>query len=548
MVCFSCGKYDYVKELCLSVVSTPVLGSSVGATVEVSGDKVSIGGGEKSVIYGPWMLVERKSQRGQWDSRVNLVAKSGKSPLGSRFLPLIVENVSGGDLGLADGDLSGETDAGKKDAFGRDFNVGVSSKGDLGSAVDMGRGREAGHRSSAGFVVGPSSGRLRVVETGLVEGAPSLKTLEKRLVGLDRIEQVGKDLGNNLIFSNAILPFHLQEAMSSMANLINSQVGADVIGGSVDGQMNGIGCASLKFPPTFWEYNRENKPDLIGLLEIRVSGTKADSVIAKLGFEFSHRVEAMSFSGGIWIGWKNTIFVDILGNYSQFILLRISGNSYRQSVLVTFVYGCPNSQKCKQLWEVLKGIAPVDETLCNQVKLWNKDVFGHIIHRKNLLKKKLDNVQKVIDRRSSSYLNQVELEIQEELESILHHEELLWHQNSRCDWLVFGDRNTRFFHRRALQRRKHNRIVTLKNQVGEWVMDEEELKQEAVNFYKNLYGEQPRRASNLGDSSFPSLDKKDIQFFSMPVSDEEIKKALFDMAPLKAPGSDDFHALFYQSQ
>lgn len=111
------------------------------------------------------------------------------------------------------------------------------------------------------------------------------------------------------------------------------------------------------------------------------------------------------------------------------------------------------------------------------------------MHRKYLLKKKLDNVQKAIDRRSSALLNQVELEIREELESVLHHEELLWRQKARCDWLVFGDRNIRFFHRRTLQRRKHNRIVALKNQAGEWVTNEDELKQEAVSFYRNLYGE-----------------------------------------------------------
>ncbi|KAH1038521.1 hypothetical protein J1N35_040264 [Gossypium stocksii] len=32
------------------------------------------------------------------------------------------------------------------------------------------------------------------------------------------------------------------------------------------------------------------------------------------------------------------------------------------------------------------------------------------------------------------------------------------------------------------------------------------------------------------------------------VSDEEVKKALFDMAPLKALGSDGFHAFFFQNQ
>ncbi|KAA3469477.1 tyrosine decarboxylase 1-like [Gossypium australe] len=50
-------------------------------------------------------------------------------------------------------------------------------------------------------------------------------------------------------------------------------------------------------------------------------------------------------------------------------------------------------------------------------------------------------------------------------------------------------------------------------------MDEVDLKQESVNFYKNLYGEQSRRI----------------------VSNEEIKKALFYMAPLNTPGSDGLH-------
>ncbi|KAA3481649.1 Endonuclease/exonuclease/phosphatase [Gossypium australe] len=122
----------------------------------------------------------------------------------------------------------------------------------------------------------------------------------------------------------------------------------------------------------------------------------------------------------------------------------------------------------------------------------------------------------------------VELETREELESVLHHEELLWRQKARCDWLIFGDP---FFHKRTLQRKKHNCIAALKNQVREWVMDEEELK----------------KTGSLGGGAFPILEQKEIQFLSMPIFYEEIKKAVFDMAPLKAPESDGLHTFFYQS-
>ncbi|MBA0819528.1 hypothetical protein Gohar_028444 [Gossypium harknessii] len=61
-VCFCCGKYGHVKELCPLVVANLASGSSVDAAVASSGDDVRGGGKGKRVDYGPWMLVERSSR------------------------------------------------------------------------------------------------------------------------------------------------------------------------------------------------------------------------------------------------------------------------------------------------------------------------------------------------------------------------------------------------------------------------------------------------------------------------------------------------------
>ncbi|MBA0568324.1 hypothetical protein Golob_005827 [Gossypium lobatum] len=62
------------------------------------------------------------------------------------------------------------------------------------------------------------------------------------------------------------------------------------------------GCASDKFLRAFREYNNQYKHDIISLLEPRINGVKTNTIIAKLGWDKSHRVEAVEFSGGIWIG------------------------------------------------------------------------------------------------------------------------------------------------------------------------------------------------------------------------------------------------------
>lgn len=126
----------------------------------------------------------------------------------------------------------------------------------------------------------------------------------------------------------------LSEAMNSMAKLIGEQV--EILSDKTDVKHGG-------------EYNKEHRPDLVSLLEMRVSGEKADSIkadsiIARLSFLFSHRVEAIGFLGGIWIGWKESVFVEALKNHSQFVLVKVSDNYSKQHFLVAFVYGSPNTE------------------------------------------------------------------------------------------------------------------------------------------------------------------------------------------------------------
>ncbi|MBA0871222.1 hypothetical protein Goshw_022949, partial [Gossypium schwendimanii] len=58
---------------------------------------------------------------------------------------------------------------------------------------------------------------------------------------------------------------------------------------------------------------------------------------------------------------------------------------------------------------------------------------------------------------------------------------------------------------------------------------------EAVDFFQDLYGDVSEPMSDLPTNSCSLLVVSNIEFFGKEVSNEEIKKALFDLAHLKAP-------------
>lgn len=75
----------------------------------------------------------------------------------------------------------------------------------------------------------------------------------------------------------------------------------------------------------------------------------------------------------------------------------------------------------------------------------------------------------------------------EELEELLNMEELKWGQKARRNWILHGDRNTRYFQTVVIQRRSKNRITQVKDDHGYSTDNHEEIEQIFLYSFKRSY-------------------------------------------------------------
>ena len=72
---------------------------------------------------------------------------------------------------------------------------------------------------------------------------------------------------------------------------------------------------------------------------------------------------------------------------------------------------------------------------------------------------------------------------EKELNELVDKEEVLWRQRSKCLWLKEGDRNTKFFHTMASNRRKNNLVVRIMDDNGEWKTKEENITKVFLDYF-----------------------------------------------------------------
>lgn len=119
-----------------------------------------------------------------------------------------------------------------------------------------------------------------------------------------------------------------------------------------------------------------------------------------------------------------------------------------------------------------------------------------------------------------------EAEVRKYYNECLLQKQILLRQKSRVDWLKEGDRNTKFFHLQTLNRRSRNRLSQLRLDDGSTVYGQQNIKNETVAYFHNLYkSENPRlRAKLMGVIPRLVTDEENERFISMP-EESEIKKS-----------------------
>lgn len=124
----------------------------------------------------------------------------------------------------------------------------------------------------------------------------------------------------------------------------------------------------------------------------------------------------------------------------------------------------------------------------------------------------------------------------------------MWMLKSRVTWLSLGDKNTSFFHRSTLIRRRNNRITKLLKNDGTWIINPSDIIHEINYYLSNIHAHitlvSPPYQSYI--DLIPKLNQEDQNTLTAFPDLIEIKRVVFNLHPYKGPGDDGLHAIFYQ--
>ncbi|XP_057432685.1 uncharacterized protein LOC130725478 [Lotus japonicus] len=119
-----------------------------------------------------------------------------------------------------------------------------------------------------------------------------------------------------------------------------------------------------------------------------------------------------------------------------------------------------------------------------------------------------------------------------ELDSLLEQEDVWWKQRSRASWLKHGDRNTRFFHQKANQRRKRNLIEFLKDDRGRKVEEDPDIARVLGDYFAGLFtSSNPEGIEETTDLVVGRDSQSHLAVLGEPFTREEVEEALFQMHP-----------------
>ncbi|KAI9100938.1 hypothetical protein K1719_024062 [Acacia pycnantha] len=173
-----------------------------------------------------------------------------------------------------------------------------------------------------------------------------MSTVEKENLRPGDLERLKSNTNDMILEDNVIKEF---EPINCSDMSIGAEYGSPVLA-------DPRGAASKGVAAVVRDMKRRYKVDIVVILEPRISGSQANKVIRSWGFNYSRKVEATGFSGGIWILWElNGLVVDIIRQEEQFLHCKVGLGADKMAF--TVVYASPNEHKRGGIWNTLQSIA-----------------------------------------------------------------------------------------------------------------------------------------------------------------------------------------------
>ena len=176
-------------------------------------------------------------------------------------------------------------------------------------------------------------------------------------------------------------------------------------------------------------------------------------------------------------------------------------------------------------------------------------MFGNIFARKRRVIARLNGAQKALAENPNEFLLDLEMKLVEEYSLIMLQEEEYWALKSRLNEANFRDQNTLFFHVTTMVRRHRIKIRCIKDSVGNWILNDLEIKDHIKAGFQKLYSTKSLLspiASNVSKFTCSYISKEDNTRIDTEVSNEEVRDGLWSLKSFKAPGPDGLHVGFFQ--
>ncbi|KAK3193017.1 hypothetical protein Dsin_024327 [Dipteronia sinensis] len=283
---------------------------------------------------------------------------------------------------------------------------------------------------------------------------------------------------------------------------------------------------------------RRLSPNLVFLSETKLHRREADMFRCMLGYEWVLQVDSEGKSEGLLLLWKEwdvrvqsfpighidtTVKMDLrvgwrFSGEKAYVISRRDWIDFLANEEWMYLFSCVKSQ----------------------------EKFGSL---EKLISSKREDLEALIVKARENGIYQEIGRVEGELDNLLSNDEIYWRQRSRSDWLAAGDKNSRYFHRKASARKRKNWIETLEDEGGRKFTDEKCIFETVCNYFESLFSSSSPSAEDFGLCSEVITSRIGLHMrheLEKWFVAEEVWLTVFNLGPTKALGHDGFHALFFQ--